>query len=145
MRSGVPNYITRTYTKPLYLLQGLAGLVLLLCCTNVGGLMLTRVYSRQREFAVRTALGAPVWRIVRQYISEAFLIAAAGSILGAILARYGSSFFLPFFRDPMMGEPMQVGPNRAVFFAAAGLAVLTTFFFGLLPHGALDMPIPASC
>ncbi len=133
VRSGVPNYITRTYTKPLYLLQGLAGLVLLLCCTNVGGLMLTRVYSRQREFAVRTALGAPVWRIVRQYLSEAFLIAAAGSILGAILARYGSSFFLPFFRDPMMGEPMQVGPNRAVFFAAAGLAVLTTFFFGLLP------------
>ena len=133
VRSGVPNYVTRTYTAPLYLMQGLVGLVLLLCCTNVGGLMLTKVYTRQREFAVRTALGAPVWRIVRQYLSEAFIIAAAGSILGVILAWYGSRLFLPFFRDPMMGEPMQIGPNRAIFFASFCLAVLTTFFFGMVP------------
>jgi predicted permease len=133
VRSGLPNYITRTYSKPLYLMQGLVGLVLLLCCTNVAGLMLTKVYARQREFAVRTALGAPAWRIVRQYLSEAFLIAFTGSMLGAFLTWYGCSYFLQFFRDPMMGETMQVRPDRTVFVVSACLAIFATFFFGTLP------------
>jgi ABC-type antimicrobial peptide transport system permease subunit len=132
-RSGLPTYITHTYAKPLYLMQGLVGVVLLLCCVNVGGLMLSKVYSRQREFAVRTALGARVWRLIRQYLTESLVIALAGSALGALLAWRGCDVLLHFFRDPMMGEEMSVHPDRSMLFAAGCLAVLTTLCFGTLP------------
>ncbi len=130
---GLPTYITHTYAKPLYLMQGLVGVVLLLCCVNVGGLMMSKVYSRQREFAVRTALGARAWRLVRQYLTESFVIAIAGSALGALLAWRGCDILLRFFRDPMMGEAMDVHPDRSMLFIAGFLAVLTTLLFGALP------------
>jgi predicted permease len=133
VRSGLPTYITHTYAKPLYMMQGLVGLVLLLCCVNVGGLMMSKVYSRQREFAVRTALGAQSWRLVRQYLTESFVIAIVGSALGALLAWRGCDIMLHFFRDPMMGEAMDVHPDRSMLFIAGFLAVLTTLLFGALP------------
>lgn len=132
-RSGLLTYISRTYTKPLYLMQGLVGVVLLLCCVNIGGLMMSKVYARQREFAVRTALGARPWRLVRQYLTESFVIAIAGSVFGALAAWFGSDFLLRFFRDPMMSEEMSVHPDRAVFVITGLFAVATTLLFGMLP------------
>jgi predicted permease len=132
-RSGLPTYVSRTYAKPLYLMQGLVGAVLLLCCVNIGGLMLSRVAARQREFAVRTAVGASSVRLVRQYLTESFVIAVAGSGLGAIAAWYGSSFLLHFFRDPMMFESMSVHPDKAIFWMTALFAVMTTLVSGTVP------------
>jgi predicted permease len=132
-RSGLPTYVSRTYAKPLYLMQGLVGAVLLLCCVNIGGLMLSRVAARQREFAVRTAVGASSVRLVRQYLTESFVIAIAGSGLGAIAAWYGSNFLLRFFRDPMMFESMSVHPDKAIFWITALFAVLTTLISGTVP------------
>jgi predicted permease len=132
-RSGLPNYLTRTYEKPLYLMQGLVGIVLLVCCVNIGGLMLARVAARQPEFAVRTALGASSQRLVRQSLTESFVIAIAGSALGAVGAWYGSALLLHFFRDPMMMEPISVHPDKAVFWLTASFAVLTTVLFGTFP------------
>ena len=132
-RSGLPNYLTHTYTKPLYLMQGLVGVVLLVCCVNIGGLMISRVAARQQEFAVRSAVGASSLRLVRQYLTESLVIAIAGSALGAIGAWYGSGLLLRFFRDPMMMEPVSVHPDKAVFWVTAGFAVLTTLLFGTLP------------
>jgi len=57
-KSGLPTYFGHVYSEPLLVMQGLVAVVLLLCCVNVGGLMLSKVYARQREFAVRTAIGA---------------------------------------------------------------------------------------
>ena len=132
-RSGLPTYVTRIYAKPLYLMQGLVGAVLLLCCVNIGGLMLSRVAARQREFAVRTAVGASSVRLVRQYLTESFVIAIAGSGLGAIAAWYGSNFLLRFFRDPMMFESMSVHPDKAIFWMTALFAVMTTLISGTVP------------
>ena len=133
VRSGLPTYITHVYANPLYLMQGLVGIVLLLCCVNVGGLMMSKVYARQREFAVRVALGARTWRLVRQYLTESFVIAIAGSALGAIIAWRGCDIMLHFFRDPMMGSAMDVHPDRSMLYAAGLLAVLTTVLLGALP------------
>jgi predicted permease len=132
-RSGLPTYVSRTYTKPLYLMQGLVAAVLVLCCVNIGGLMMSRVAARQREFAVRTAVGASSLRLVRQYLTESFVIAIAGSGLGAIAAWYGSSLLLHFFRDPMMFESMSVHPDKAIFWMTALFAVVTTLLSGTLP------------
>jgi len=132
-RSGLPTYVSRTYSKPLYLMQGLVAAVLVLCCVNIGGLMVSRVAAREREFAVRTAVGASPMRLVLQYLTESFVIAIAGSGLGAIAAWYGSSFLLRFFRDPMMFESMSVHPDQSIFWMTGVFAVLTTLLSGTLP------------
>ena len=95
--------------------------------------MMARVAARQPEFAVRTALGASSQRLVRQAFTECFVIAVVGSTLGALGAWYGSGLLLRFFRDPMMGEPLSVHPDKAVFWITALFAIATTLFFGILP------------
>jgi predicted permease len=132
-RTGLPNYVTYTYKKPLYLMQGLVGVVLLLCCVNIGGLMLSRVLARQQEFAVRTAVGASTRRLMLQYLTESFVIAISGSAVGAMAAWYGSDTLLRFFRDPMMGEAVSVHPDKAIFWMTLAFAVLTTLLCGTLP------------
>lgn len=118
--SGLRSYVTQTYGKPLFLMQGLVGVVLLLCCVNVGGLMMAKAYAQQREFAVRTALGACVGRLVRQYLTESLILALAGSLLGAVLAWRGMSVLLHFFRGPMMGEAMEAHPDQSLLLVTGG-------------------------
>jgi predicted permease len=132
-QTGFPTMFREEYSGPLYLMQGLVGVVLLLCCVNVSGLMLSKLHERQHEFAVRTAVGAGSLRLVRQYLTESSLIAFAGAALGAAAAWYGTPFMLPFFRTPMQGEGMRVEPDQTVFLVTALSAVVTTLFFGALP------------
>ena len=132
-RTGLPSFFGRQYSAPLYLMQGLVGIVLLLCCVNVSGLMLSKLHERQHEFAVRTAIGAGRTRLMRQYLTESFVIALVGAGLGAAGAWYGTPWLGQFFRDPMMFEALDVRPDRTVFLVTAGLAVLTTLFYGILP------------
>lgn len=132
-RAGLPTFFESTYSQPLFLLQGLVGAVLILCCVNVGGLMMSRVYARQREFAVRTAIGAARWRLVRQHLTESLVIAMTGALLGAIAAWYGAGFLLHFFRHPNMFEGMSVHTDATVFLVTGLLAVATTLFFGTVP------------
>src|SRR5262249_25079018 len=101
-RTGIPSFFSRTYSAPLGLMQGLVGIVLLLCCVNVSGLMMSKLHEREHEFAVRTALGAGRLRLVRQYLAESFVIALAGAALGAAIAWYSTGMLLPFFRHPNM-------------------------------------------
>ena len=110
-RNGLPTYFGHVYSEPLFLMQGLVAVVLLLCCVNVGGLMLSKVYARQREFAVRTAIGAARWRLIRQYLTESFVIALAGGRARRGGTWYGSPPLLGFFRDPMMGAPFRCVPT----------------------------------
>ena len=140
-RTGLPTFFGRVYSAPLYLMQGLVGIVLLLCCVNVAGLMMSKVYSRRQEFAVRTAIGAARWRLIRQYLTESFVIALAGAVLGAGAAWYGTGYLLPFFRHPNEGIGMSINPDATVLVVTGFFAVLTTLLFGTLPAwraGAAD-------
>ncbi|MBI1898641.1 MAG: ABC transporter permease [Acidobacteria bacterium] len=140
-RTGLPTFFGRVYSEPLYLMQGLVGIVLLLCCVNVAGLMMSKVYSRRQEFAVRTAIGAARSRLIRQYLTESFVIALAGAALGGAAAWYGTGYLLPFFRHPNEGIGMSINPDATVFAVTGFCAVLTTLLFGTLPAwraGAAD-------
>src|SRR5215471_7327524 len=132
-RTGLPTFFGQVYSTPLYLMQGLVGIVLLLCCVNVAGLMMSKVHSRRQEFALRTAIGAAHWRLMSQYLTESFVIALAGAALGAAAAWYGTGYLLPFFRHPMEGTGMSINPDAAVFAVTGLSAVLTTLLFGTLP------------
>jgi predicted permease len=140
-RTGLPTFFGQVYSKPLYLMQGLVAIVLLLCCVNVAGLMTSKVHARQQEFAVRIALGAARWRLIRQYLTESFVIAVAGAAIGAAAAWYGTGYLLPFFRHPNEGIGMSINPDWAILGVTGFFAVLTTLLFGTLPAwraGAAD-------
>jgi predicted permease len=100
---------------------------------NVSGLMTSSIYARQHEFAVRMAMGAGRWRLVRQYLTESFVIATAGAALGAVAAWYGNRLLLTFFIDPNYQEGLQITPDRTVFWITSLFAVLATLLFGAAP------------
>ncbi len=125
--------LRRQYDTPLTLLLGLAGLVLLIACGNLANLMLARASAREQEMAVRLAIGASRWRLVRQLMSESLIIAAAGAGLGAWIARNLSSLLVSFLsndRSPLM---LDLGINWRVLGFTTVLAVLTCLLFGLVP------------
>jgi predicted permease len=132
-RTGLPSFFGRVYSTPLYTMQGLVGIVLLLCCVNVAGLMMSKVHSRRQEFAVRTAIGAARWRLIRQYLTESFVIALAGAALGGAAAWYGTAYLLPYFRHPNEGTGMFVTPDATVLLVTGFFAVVTTLLFGTVP------------
>jgi putative ABC transport system permease protein len=86
---ALTDQVVGSSKRILWMLFGAVSLVLLITCANVGNLMLTRAAARQREVAVRTALGAPRWRLARQWFIENVMLAGAGGVLGILLASYG--------------------------------------------------------
>jgi len=120
-------------STPLDLLLGLSGLVLLIACANLANLMLARSSARQREVAVRLALGASRGRLIRQLLAESALLAAAGALCGGYLAATLSSSLVAFISTPDNPIFLDMPTDWRVLGFAAGLAILTTILFGLAP------------
>lgn len=116
----------------LWLLLGAVGLVLLIACVNVASLMLARAVSRERELAMRMALGASRGRLVRQCLTESALLGLAGGLLGVMLASMGLDQFLTFWPGdlPRVDE---VHVDWRVLLFAVGVSVLSGLLFGLAP------------
>jgi len=116
----------------LWLLLGAVGLVLLIACVNVASLMLARAVSRERELAMRVALGASRGRLVRQCLTESALLGIAGGLLGVMLATVGLNPFVKFWPgDLPRVEEVQVDWRVLLF--AVGVSVLSGLLFGMAP------------
>jgi predicted permease len=130
--SGVSD-LRASYEKPLWLLLGLAGLVLLIAAANLGNLMLARASAREKEMAMRMAVGAGRARLVRQLLVESLLLAAIGALVAAVLAGSLSQVLVTSMStkdDPLF---MNLGTDWRVLGFTAALAVLTCVLFGLAP------------
>lgn len=124
------SVLRRDYQSSLWLLLAIAGLVLLIACTNLANLLLARASARERELAVRQALGASRARLVRQLLVESLLLAVIGAGLGALLAQSLSRFLVSFLGNAVF---LELGLDWRVLGFAAALAMLTCVLFGLMP------------
>lgn len=120
--------------EPLLLLLAAVGVVLLITCANVAGLMLARGTAREKEIAVRMAIGAGRRRVIRQMLTESLLLSFAGAALGALLAYAGATGLAAFFAKNA-NAPLQINlhPNAPVLLFAIIAALLTGIGFGLAP------------
>ena len=130
--TGVTN-LRDQYERPLWILLSVAGLVLLIACANIANLMLARASAREREIAVRLAIGASRGRVVRQLTVESLLIAAIGAGLGALLARSLSRFLVAFISTDADRLFFDLAADWRVMAFTCALAVATTIVFGLAP------------
>jgi predicted permease len=118
--------------KMLLVLLGAVGLVLLIACVNAANLLLARAAARQKEIAVRAALGAGRGRLVRQMLAESLLIALLGGALGALLAIVGVRVLVSFL-PPGFPRTDAIHVHGFVFAVTALVAVATGILFGLVP------------
>ena len=130
--AGVSN-LRQEYSSPLCLLLGIAGLVLLIACANLANLMLARASAREKEIAVRLAVGASRTRIIRQLLSESILLALLGAALGFALAQWLSRFLVSFLTTEGNGLFIDLHPDWKLLAFTAGIATLTCVLFGLAP------------
>ena len=121
------------YETPLWVLLGVTGLVLLIACANLANLMLARATAREREIAVRLAIGASRRRVLRQMLSESLLIAICGAAGGVMLARWMSRFLVAFLSTDDAPLFVDLTLDWRVLLFTLGLAVAACLLFGLAP------------
>src|SRR6185437_12688097 len=116
-----------------WLLLGIAGLVLLIACANLANLMLARASAREREIAVRLALGAAKGRLLCQLMTESLFLAILGAILGLGLAGAISRFLVRYLSTQRQQVVLDLATDWRMLAFTAGLAALTCLLFGLTP------------
>jgi putative ABC transport system permease protein len=124
-------------------LWGAVGLVMLLACVNVASLMISRTFARQREIAVRAAVGARRWQLVRQLLTESIVIGVAGGALGLLIAVWGTravASLVPKDFATSVYDLNNIRLDWRVFAFTLGLSVLTGLVFGLAPALTASKP-----
>ena len=132
--TGIAKDLRSKFTRPLYVLLGIVGLILVVACVNLANLMLARAAARSHEMSVRVALGASRWMLARQVLTESLTLSLAGALPGLALAYWGSRFLVSLMAQAYLAPlTFDLRPDLRVLALTAGTAILTGILFGLAP------------
>jgi predicted permease len=129
------SFLRQRFTKPLYILLAIAGVVLLIACVNLASLLLARSVSRGHELGLRIALGASRGRLARQMLTESVMLLSAGTLAGFALADWGSHALSDVIVGQIYSIPanLNLRPDWRILAFMAGIAIFTGVLFGLAP------------
>lgn len=130
---GSDSHLRSSFTKPLAILLGMSALILLMCCSNIANLLLARATARKRELAVRLSTGASRSRILRQFLTEAFLFALLGTAAGWLTYGICVRGLLLFMSSNGTDVWLDTSPDTRMIAFAIGTTTATTLVCGLLP------------
>jgi predicted permease len=148
--TGLSSELRDRFARPLLLMMAVAGLLLLIACSNVASMLLARGAARQCEMALRVALGAGRIRLLRQVLTESLLLAVAGSLAGVFLAYFGARALVGIMASgrPFPGMPphieIPVEPDLHMLLFTGAVALLTGVLFGASPAWQAFASAPAS-
>lgn len=125
--------LRRSYSKPLFALMAMVGLVLLIACSNVANLLIARASARQKEIAVRLALGAGRFQLVRQLLLESLVLAATGGVLGVGLAMLIDRALIEFLPNGHTPISLSPSPDGTVLWFTCAISLMAALLFGLVP------------
>ncbi|HKS42898.1 MAG TPA: ABC transporter permease [Blastocatellia bacterium] len=125
--------LQRDTKEPLFILMGMVGLVLLIACANVANLLMARGAARQREIAIRMAVGAGRWRLVRQFMIENLVLSLIGGAVGLLAASWTISALVASMAGNFGADGLSDKLDLRLLGFAFGLSVVTGLLFGLLP------------
>ena len=131
--AGGLDFLRRQYSKPLYVLMTMVGLILAIACANLANLLMARATVRRRELALRLSLGAGRWRVVRQLLTESVLLASLGGLVGLAFASWGIRALTLLIGNGRENFTLHAGLNSNVLIATIALSFVTGILFGLAP------------
>jgi predicted permease len=127
------NQLRRQFSMPLQILSAIVGVVLLVACANLAGLLIVRSNSRRQEIAVRLSLGASRARVLRQFLTESVVLAVLGGAAGVMVARWATDLLLVMMSRGRTPVALDVPFDARLFVFAAVITLATSILFGLLP------------
>jgi len=125
--------LRRRYSRPIYILMAMVGLILLVACSNIASLLLSRATARRREIAVRLGIGASRARVVRQLLTESLLLASIGGALGIAVAFWGIGVMTALLANGRENFTLHAELNWTVLGVTGALSLATGVLFGLAP------------